>query len=687
MTYFSLSDYNDYYVIPFVDIDGNEWKITIQSPNGDTPMDPIQLVGAANPIEWMGVGDEDQTNVVLGSTGTLRLVCTDATKNEFVQGALFPEAINERKVIVTRKTNNTDVLIWQGFIKPEQYTQDWDRPPYEIELPIVSPIAASEYFTMPDYNSVVEKSTIADLLWYVFYLLGCDIHNLITNKPVYEDFNGNTQTDENDRPLHWTQGVASCYFFYDFEGDGIKPKTLKEVLETICYPYGKVNDCRDYVTVMMAAGKWISGENYLYELDMTHTSINYHRFVLLNGNQSSIEFDIEDLQIASTDNSATLISKPSSVSFDNTINVDSEIYETSGKYLKSTLPCSTTILQDSTKVYLKHLSGLDKYTYRFSGEYVDSAMYAAVYQYGFTEGTNDPMFCRAVTVSTDDDGVTYKYNLQVPLGFYMRPTGNSSYYAFDIPNKIRSIAGKNKVKVSFDVYCVEDNSKSPTGQHYMDVFCPIIIDATENKYLDLQDRQWKTLGNSYTNWTWKGISYLTDCTVTFNEPRASSDKSLHTLRFAFHTRSTTGSAAQYAFYVTMRVEYVKDDSYTSQLVVDTFLDDLINAGQKLSNGGSGADIDIDFKTMCGRTSIIINGNGFIPYNSFCDSQNYIDTGNRKKIELSAVKFTSDFIARPFLVNDGSTVYFPVAFGMNPRDNTVRLTLVSTNIGITQPTQS
>lgn len=338
MTYFSTSDYNDYYVIPFVDIDNNEWKITIQSPNGDAPMDPIELVGAANPIEWFGVGDEDQTRVVLGSTGTLRLVCTDNTKTHFAQGYLFPELINERRVQVTRKrVSGTSVvwdLIWQGFIKPEQYTQDWDAAPYEIELPIVSPIAASEYFTMPDYNSVVEKSTIADLLWYVFYLLGCDIHNLITNKPVYEDFNGNTQTDENDRPLHWTQGVASCYFFYDFEGDGIKPKTLKEVLETICYPYGKVNDCRDYVTVMMAAGKWISGENYLYELDMTHTSINYHRFVLLNGNQSSIEFDIEDLQIASTDNSATLISKPSSVSFDNTINVDSEIYETSGKYLK-----------------------------------------------------------------------------------------------------------------------------------------------------------------------------------------------------------------------------------------------------------------------------------------------------------------------------------------------------------------
>lgn len=684
MIYYDKNDYSERYYIDFLDIDGNEWHVSIQDPTGS--FTPIELTGASNPVEWMGVGDEEQTRVVLGSTGTLRLVCTEETQNEFALGAIFPNVINDRRVVVSRNFpeggQDRWFTMWQGFIKPEQYTQNWDRTPHEIELPIISLIAATEFFLMPDYDQVQDKETIADLIWYIFDLLGCNVNKLITNKPVYEDFNGLTQEDDYGRPYHWTQGVASPLYFYELEGDGAKPKTLKDVLETICYPYGKVNDCMDYVTVLMVAGKWISGEVRLYELDMDRTSINYHRFVAINGNQGPTQIDISSLQIASTDNSTTLIAIPASVNFSNTVNVDGDVMEISEKYIKSSLPFSVDILDDTSKVTKVDLNATDKYTYHFTGEYVERILYTPVYEYGMQEGANDPLFCRVVVVSTSDGGYTYSYNLETPLAFYI-PKGYY-FYAFDVPTKIKSFAGRNKVKVSFDVYSAQTLGKSSTGEVFNNFFLVMIIDVDENKYLDLSDRQWKPLPANYQDWSWKSVTNLTDCKVTFNEPRNSSDKSLHTLRFAFTAKTGSGYGSQYDFYIKPKIEYVRDDAYTKPMVVGTFIDTLINAGNKSTLGSSGEVINVDFKTMCGRTSTVVNGNGFIPNNSFCDSQNYIDIGNRRKIELAAVKLTADFIAKPFHVNDGQTVYFPVAIGINAIDNTLRVTLVSTNIGTTQP---
>lgn len=684
MTYFDKDDYSERYYVRFVDLDGNEWRISIMDPTD--VFTPVELTGAANPIEWFGVGDESQTKVVCGSTGTLRLVCRTAEQasNIFVVGGLFPEVINDRRVDVTRKRmdGSTAVwdLIWQGFIKPEQYTQDWDSAPLELELPLVSPIAATEFFTMPEYNYVSEMTYIADLLNYVIGLLGCNINAIMTNKPIYEDFNGNTRVDSGGRPMHWTQGQCSSMYFYDFESDGIKPKTIKEVLETICYPYGKVNDCRDFVTIMMNAGKWIDGDNHIYTLVTDRISINYRRFV--SDSQRQTQINLSDLQIASTENSVTLVAKPSSYEFSNKINVESDVYEMDESYIKSSLPCDADIVQDSSKVIHIHGNGFDKFTYHFSGDYVDQALYQPVYQYGLVQGTNDPQFCRVVHVETEDEGITFKYSLQMPLAFYI-PAGGT--IGFDVPVKIKSTAGMNKVKVSFDVYSTNYEGRSPSGEIMQETLAPRIIDATAGKYLDLSTRQWNDVSGNYTSWVFQSMSYLSDCKVTFNEPRSSSDNSLHTLRFVLAERSLIAGTPIQKMYVKITIEYVRDDTYTYQGVADTFTSTLQNTGERASLGSSGEAISVDFKTMCGRTSVVINGNSYAPANGFCDSQKYIDKGNRQKIELEAVKFNMDFVVRPFLVNDGNTVYVPVAFGMSPRDNIARITLVSTNLGLTPPT--
>ena len=163
MNYYSSSAYGERYYFRFTDIEGTPWGVSIQQPNYTGGR--IELTASENPIEWMGTGDESQDEVVLGSTGTMRLLCLPMQERVFLQGNLLPQEINDRKVVVTRRRWSVDQyvwdIIWQGFIKPEQYTQEWGsnfvlyeqnptlgRVATEVDLPIVSIIAANGGFSL-----------------------------------------------------------------------------------------------------------------------------------------------------------------------------------------------------------------------------------------------------------------------------------------------------------------------------------------------------------------------------------------------------------------------------------------------------------------------------------------------------------------------------------------------------------
>jgi hypothetical protein len=103
--------------------------------------------------------------------------------------------------------------------------------------------------------------------------------------------------------------------------------------------------------------------------------------------------------------------------------------------------------------------------------------------------------------------------------------------------------------------------------------------------------------------------------------------------------------------------------------------------------GSGEALSISFKTRAGNNNAKFQN--IVPYNGFCDYPNYIDKQNREKIEISEATFervidqwsgARFYIAAQYcVVVDGSKVYVPVAVGMNPRMNTIKLILVTTNV--------
>ena len=52
MTYYEPQSYAERYFIPFSDVDGHEWKVSIQQPEYEGTATALQ--GAEIPVEWMG---------------------------------------------------------------------------------------------------------------------------------------------------------------------------------------------------------------------------------------------------------------------------------------------------------------------------------------------------------------------------------------------------------------------------------------------------------------------------------------------------------------------------------------------------------------------------------------------------------------------------------------------------------
>ena len=724
MTYWADYEYNERYYVRFCDIEGVEWRISIQDPTDE--WQAIELLGGEFPVQWMGVGDESQTDVVLGSTGTLRLICrqSDIQNSIFSHGALMPVSINDRRVQILRNmgtaANPNFEVYWQGFIKPDIISQEWDRAPYEIELPIVSVVAAMEFFTMPDsivgteFNGV---TNIAGLLRAICIHSGCDIRNIFTNKPVYEDFNGEKHINPGVTPtqyVHWTQGVVSSSYFYDISDGIMKPKTFKDVLENICYPYGKVHDVYRGIAVVMRTAddaeyhsEWSSLPIYSDYANRTPSTAT--RF----GFDSYIKYiNLSEIQTAGTDNKYTVIPAPRSVTFSKNINTSKEIFELTDKFIKPSLPIGSTIvgnslIEDSREL----LNGVRRYVYAIHRNYVNKE-FANDWTFTNTQSSalSDYPFCRVAEVTGDDNENTT--SITVPLGLCFNISSDNistekiAKTEFRLVNGVRTSYEMNAIKLTIKPFVFETKDPSyeksistHSGTTYikMDFY---IKDVNVNKYLNYvyvqEEGKYKWVwqnGEAYIDFSWL-VESSSEYVLLFNEYRESGDNALHTLQLGFRGRTNyslqvteSGSTYTYTYgrmFVSFNLEYAEYPRATNQSIAAKFAESIEKNGNSIEYGGSGEELNISFETLCGTLNNVINGSIMLPYNSFCNSQTYIDTQNREKIEIEAAKFVRydnafDIVTSYLVVKDGSKVYVPVAVGMNPRMNTVNLRLISTNV--------
>ena len=95
-----------------------------------------QLTGAAMPFTTTEDNDEDMYIPIRSQSGYIRFIVENST----IVNQIRPVQTTDRPVVF-RDSHET---LWMGFLRPEQYSQQWGPTPYEIEIPIMSVMEAMQ---------------------------------------------------------------------------------------------------------------------------------------------------------------------------------------------------------------------------------------------------------------------------------------------------------------------------------------------------------------------------------------------------------------------------------------------------------------------------------------------------------------------------------------------------------------
>lgn len=712
MTYYKPYEYAERYFILFDDVDGNKWKISIQDPAFSGTA--VELTGGETPVRWEGEGDEAQDEVVWGSTGNIQLVCLAGQESLFTNGQILPVDINDRRVQVLRYMNNEWAIYWQGFIKPETFSQDWDSAPYEIDLPIVSAIAASEYFELPeleDYNIFEEATSVWALMACAISILGCDYTYVYTNKPEYEDFNGVKSYDSLGSTRHWTEGRATMLDFYELSGGYTTPATVKDVLEMICYPYGKIYEFSRAIVIAIswkdsayADARWYSAGIYN---TLPEGGVDYDT-ILMDPQRFGEDIyintvNLSDIATAGTDNNKSILPPPMRVDFSNDIAEEKTIFELTEDYLLPTLPAKydnnlifereyhANGKQHYREHYIINISNVDKYAFTRGGFGADAINGIEVTTTG-TEGYISYPFVRVAEMeATTNRDMTS--SIKTPLAFlfdFGQSSGTDSFYIirFNINRPVISNDSFNQIKLSIKAFAFNqtdalENLSLGGGNGAVRLY---IKDVTVQKWLTYASGKWEWVNTETGNigsWLSKENE---DYILRFNEYREDNDLKPHVLQIKLDAYRASGEWWD-KLYATLKLEYESTQVYFSDRKQYEIRPPKKQFGTRRTMASNGDNLDIKFKTKCLRSHYFMPTSPQHLANSFCDAQKYIDLQEREMIEIESAQFNLyngvgyrfDLVTHPVVIVDGSKVFIPVAVGMNPRMNTLKLTLVSTNV--------
>ena len=116
------------WTLPFKSVGGTSYSVNIYDSSYSGT--PLELTGDITPFETAYDIADDPLVPVRISTGNINIINT-GTKSE---DSIMPTAPKDRFVTLT--SNN--VTLWQGYIRQEEFTQPWDRAPYQLSFPIMS---------------------------------------------------------------------------------------------------------------------------------------------------------------------------------------------------------------------------------------------------------------------------------------------------------------------------------------------------------------------------------------------------------------------------------------------------------------------------------------------------------------------------------------------------------------------
>lgn len=227
------------WTIPFKSLGDTDCRIDIYEKDYTGTVETIgasssQLVAAANPIFYEEDDNEDLLHVIRAKTGYINIV-------EKVYGAMQPlfSQTNDQHYV---EFYYGSVLMFQGYLRAENFENAWESAPRTMSLPITSPLGLADGWTFEpfDENGMV---TLGALLRWALEGLNTSYEYVI----MPDDVTINAATPIEllvNKQLITPYGTE----YYFGKGEMYDPITAEEFLEGFCRLFGCiVHDCGNTV--------------------------------------------------------------------------------------------------------------------------------------------------------------------------------------------------------------------------------------------------------------------------------------------------------------------------------------------------------------------------------------------------------------------------------------------------------
>ena len=284
--------------IPFVSLDNTPYQVNIYEEGYQGSV--VILKGGAQPFVTEELDDPDAFLPIRTSSGYITVICESTS----LVNEILPVNVHDRYVELVDVTPNANKVAWNGYIMPEEYSGDWNVTPFELSLPIASPIGACLDLK---YNGFFKAVTIGDCLKKI-------LNNQLKVNPTYimtGKFPAQTAS--------MLTAIFSDIMFAEVENDSLSPaygsgqnvrieeeySTIGDILEAFCKLYG-------YVIHETPDALWFCSSDM--GLDYYQTEINYTQNASYLQSESVVTLTDADLpMVTSALNSRSLLPGKSKV--------------------------------------------------------------------------------------------------------------------------------------------------------------------------------------------------------------------------------------------------------------------------------------------------------------------------------------------------------------------------------------
>jgi hypothetical protein len=209
---------------------------------------------------------DDKLFPIHPSSATLSLIA----QQDYQFLPLFTQDDKKYRCVYEINTSGTWEEVWQGFITPSVYREDFISTPYSVEIQITDNVRTleKEKFTDDDDNLLNGSMKLIKVIHHIMKRTGLNL-KIRSGVNIFETNHTTTATSD---PLDQTYIDVACY------REGTEPFTCWEVLEAILRPFG--------ARIVLSDNQWL-----IEEIDRAYEGYAYRVFDTSGNYESNSTYD------------------------------------------------------------------------------------------------------------------------------------------------------------------------------------------------------------------------------------------------------------------------------------------------------------------------------------------------------------------------------------------------------------